>query len=859
MDKKVKNPNIKEEAKIAGKHRLGMALIEVLSGDRYGTSLERDYLSKLKQECGEDFYSDVIYFLTHVNLREKAKAKKVFDKILDHRKEINRKLGRNVGVQVAAVDYLKNVEKMLKRPTIIEEKKARDIANVAVKDEATKSFDRKMLFHDLDKEINQTRRYGTIFSILFIDVDNLKDINDTYGHLLGDKLLQKVSETLRNNIRSTDDVYRYAGDEFAVLLPKADLMVSEKVASKLVQAVDNIDIETKTQEHVSTTVSIGMASFNNDNIGDTDFILETVDKSLYKAKESGGGTFHSIQWRKGHTPVDEEKKKKIKRVEIGGVVISEGITLGEAFVYRDILSKKLDFYEIKGKDIQKELNRIKKAIEYVQYDIKNMKDNMIKKDDKKYADIFDAHVMILEDPELMKEFERELKKQKVNAEHIVRNVFKRWEHRFKRSQNKVIRQRGDDIVDLSKRILRFLTGGKNVLSDIPPDRIVFSKRLLPSDTVNLKREHVKAIITEKGNKTTHAALLAKGLGIPYIARIDCSIESIKPGSLTIVDTDKEKIIVNPKENEIKKYREKVRNRESQYFRTIKEYKNIELKKQGRRINVFSNVNSKSGIERALEYGCDGIGLYRIEQIYMRRKLPPTEEYLYQKLKRSLERVKRKPAVIRLLDVGGDKILPYLEVEEGEYSYLGLRGIRLLFQNPEMLKEQLKALLRLRKDYNIKILVPMVTIANDVIRVKNYMKECLEELKKEKKEFEDKIPVGAMIETPSSVAKIDDIFENVDFVSIGTNDLIQYTMASGRDNYFVSDYYHEGTEVVLNYIEDITKKADKKKKDCMLCGELASNTHFTEKLLNAGLRNFSVSVSSIPSIKRKIAEIIEKNN
>jgi phosphoenolpyruvate-protein kinase (PTS system EI component) len=336
-------------------------------------------------------------------------------------------------------------------------------------------------------------------------------------------------------------------------------------------------------------------------------------------------------------------------------------------------------------------------------------------------------------------------------------------------------------------------------------------------------------------------LLAKSFNIPYIVEIDCPKERIKAGSDIIVDSDNGKIIVNPSPDEINKYR------------TVINKNRIEqISIYDKKINILANVNSRDDIKKAMEFNCDGIGLYRIEQIYIKRTLPPSENELFNELNESFKDVS-KEITVRLLDIGGDKTLPYMrEINELD-SFLGLRGIRVLLKNPKILESQLKVFLRLSQNYKLRVLIPMVTIPEEIIKVKEVLKRIIEQFGN--KGLEYSMQLGSMIETPSAVIKIKEILKESDFVSIGSNDLIQYTMASGREAVSVSDYYDAGSEIIMESIKTIIKEAKKAKKECVLCGELASDTKHLKSLLKIGLENFSVSVALIPQIKNSMAKIL----
>jgi phosphotransferase system enzyme I (PtsI) len=859
----INNTNFKiedEQFKISKKHKIDINLIEILAGDRNGTFPEKKLLDKLKNELGDKFYIEILYFLTHTLIKSGLQAKRIFNEIIKHRTNLNKQLNRNIGIQVAILDYSRNINRTLKDPTIIEESKIEKIAQLSVTDKMTRTYDKASLLRDLDKEIEKTRRYGTKFSLLMMDLDNLKIINDKFGHITGDKVLKLLCKIIMRNIRKSDTLYRFGGDEFLVLIPMSTQSYATKVAQRILVSVRD---SSSKKYGAKLSVSIGVAAFNKNNIKNISGVIDIVDKSLYHAKETGRNRLSLLQ-KNIFLKVEREAKKGWKelalihksrsqlRFEIKGLVISPGIAIGKAFVYEDILTRLVDYRELDKEGVVEELKRIKKAIKDVEKDIIKMRDRVTDVLDKKYGDIFDVHRLLLRDPQILIDLETELISEKINAEHIVRNVLERIANRFKTTENIIIRERADDIVDLERRLLHSLSGiGKNVLSAIPPNSIIVASRLLPSDTINLKQINVKAIVTEKGSRTSHSGLLAKSFNIPCITGMDCPKERIKAGSDIIVDSDTGKIIVNPSPNEIHKYRKIInKNRIEQIF-IYDKVKNLRLIKNHKKINILANVNSRNDIKKAVEFNCDGIGLYRIEQIYIRRTLPPSEDELFNELNESFKGFS-KGITVRLLDIGGDKTLPYMTKTSELNSFLGLRGIRVLLKNPKILETQLKVFLRLGQRYKVKVLIPMVSMPEEIIKVKEVLRRIIEQFRNKGLEYNMKL--GSMIETPSAVIKIKEILKESDFVSIGSNDLIQYTMASGREDVSVADYYEAGSEVIMESIKTIIKEAKKAKKECFLCGELASDTKYLKALLKIGLENFGVAAARIPQLKNSIAKI-----
>ncbi|MDP8265890.1 MAG: phosphoenolpyruvate--protein phosphotransferase, partial [Candidatus Aceula meridiana] len=517
---------------------------------------------------------------------------------------------------------------------------------------------------------------------------------------------------------------------------------------------------------------------------------------------------------------------------------------------RDILTRDFLSYIVKEEEVEEELKRIQDALDQVHSELHQTKEVVKKTVNKQNADIFEAHKMILKDEKLLMGLEKELNRELINAEQVVRNVFRRWSNRFRSSENEFIQDKADDMDDLSRRIIRELLGYKrNVLEQLPPNSIIVAKRLLPSDTVNLNRKNVQGILLEEGGYNSHSAILARGLGVPAIYCQNESILNIKRKTALLLDGERGKVVVNPDKKEIGRFETKVKKFKKQKDLTTQKSKQKAETKKGKRILVRANASNKEEFKEAIKNGCDGVGLFRIEGLYLEHKTAPSQEYLTRHLKQILKSARNKEVVIRLLDVGGDKQLSYINIEEERNPFLGLRGVRLLLKHKKILRTQLQAILGLVGEFNIKILVPMITLPKEVSEVREVVKEIKEKLK-----LETACEVGSMIETPASVANIDKIAEVSDFLSIGTNDLIQYTMAVGRENMSMAQYYHEGAETIMKLIKDVVHAADKFSIPCSVCGEIAGDEQYVEPLLKAGVKELSVSPSRIPFIKEKIRKI-----
>jgi len=548
--------------------------------------------------------------------------------------------------------------------------------------------------------------------------------------------------------------------------------------------------------------------------------------------------------------------KKIKKQKIlKGKSISFGHAIGKAFVYKDVLARNLYFYSIDRKDVEIELKRIKDAFDLVLTDVKKLEKNVRDELGKDQADIFKVHTEILKDKTLLKDIEKELNNELVNAEHAVRNVFRKWANKFKISESETVKSKADDLEDLSRRILcSFMECDINVMENVPPESIIVAKRLLPSDTVRLKRKNVKGIIVEQGSGVAHSAIIARSLGIPAVTEIENAISIIKRGEKLILDGYNGTVMQNPTEKEIKIYKKIFKSMKKRETKLINGARHISKTKDGKLIKVYANVSSKEDAKIAADRGYDGVGLLRIEQLYMSSKILPDEKYLLSSLYKILEPLKKKVVTLRLLDIGSDKNIPYIKIEDESSPVLGLRGVRLLLKYENLLRTQLKAAIIASKDYNIRVLVPMVTFYEEMEEVRKVARDCMREVKNDYDIRIKKLKIGAMIETPAAVENIKKIAAESDFLSIGTNDLIQYSVAAGRDNPSVLEYFEQGSSLAMKYIKRIVRSADSHGIECSVCGEMASDLKWVKPLIKAGISVLSVSPYLIPLVKDDIRKI-----
>lgn len=525
--------------------------------------------------------------------------------------------------------------------------------------------------------------------------------------------------------------------------------------------------------------------------------------------------------------------------------------MGRAFVYRDVLTRDLNNYKIYEQDLVYELKRLRGSIDSVKKDLYKLSKTVSQNIGSDNASIFDAQRALLDDEQFLNDLESELHNELINAEQVAKNVFRKYILRISASSSEIVRAKAEDLRDIFHKVIRKLTGiDTSVLEKLPANAIVVATRLLPSDTIRLDRRNVAGIIVQEGSVHSHSALLARSLGIPSICMEDQPIYVIEHGDELILDGING-IVYHRPDTQI---REEFEQRKRDLFQEVAEKRKTAhvpaVTRKGLPIKFYANVNNELDILQATSSGCEGIGLFRLENIYLESRLMPNEQELYDRLRGALKHLgDGKVITIRLLDIGGDKGLPYLGNGGEIDSFLGLRGIRLLLENPNLLLTQLRVIIRLHQEFNVRLLIPMITTVKEIVRVRDRLDESYRHLRQQHPNAElQPLLVGAMIETPAAVLSIKEVLKVSDYVSIGTNDLIQYTMAASRGDPEVADYYDMGQKVILPFIRDIATAAAMGGKECSVCGEMANDKVCLEDLIKAGIHTFSVNPSNIAALK-----------
>lgn len=525
-----------------------------------------------------------------------------------------------------------------------------------------------------------------------------------------------------------------------------------------------------------------------------------------------------------------------------GLGTSPGIGIGKIFLYKE------EKFEIEKKDVEDpdlEEEKFYKALEKSKGEIDTLYEKTIEDVGEKEAEIFTAHKMMLEDPEFIKAIEEKIKNEGVNAEWAVQETANAFIALFENIEDEYLKARAADIKDVSDRLLRRLLNKESIdLLGIDEKSVIVAEDLTPSDTATMNKDMVVGLVTELGGRTSHTSIIARTLEIPAIAGIKEITDLVKHGDLIIINGNTGEVIVNPSEEEIETYNKKFEE-EKELKEALKDMIGKEtISKDGHKVELVGNIGTPSDIDKVLEKDGEGVGLFRSEFLYMDNDSLPTEDEQFQSYKEVADKLKDKPLVIRTLDVGGDKEIPYLNLPKEMNPFLGYRAIRVGLDRPEILKTQLRAIYRASKYGNIKIMFPMISSIEELRKAKDIAKEVRMDLKNENIAYSEEVEIGIMVEIPAVAVHAKAFAKEVDFFSIGTNDLIQYTTAVDRGNQNISDLYNQYHPAVLRLIKMTIDGGHEEGIWVGMCGEVAGDKKLLPVLLGMGLDEFSMSSGSI---------------
>ncbi|MGD0896611.1 MAG: phosphoenolpyruvate--protein phosphotransferase [Thermoguttaceae bacterium] len=540
--------------------------------------------------------------------------------------------------------------------------------------------------------------------------------------------------------------------------------------------------------------------------------------------------------------------------KLQGIAVSPGIAIGEALVM-DNEGFRIPRRFVSRDAVDDELERLDKSIQAAAAEIAGYRDAVAQELGEQLAAVFDAHLQMLQDARLRSELEDMIRQRHYSPEYAVSRTLRRYAQVFQRLESTHLAERATDIFDIEKRLLRHLLGRRREgIGHLTSPVLVLAHNLTPSETANLDRRFVRGFVTEVGGPGSHTAIVAEALEIPAIVGTGPFLADVSGGELVIVDGDQGLVILQPDEETLAHYRHEVEQNRNLAVRLEGLRDLAAVTADGVRIQMLGNIEFPYEVQHCVERGADGIGLYRTEFLYLGSEIEPTEEVHFRAYSQVVQAMAGKSVTIRTFDLGADKV-PHLPPPEDERNpCLGLRSIRLALRHLPMFRTQLRAILRASALGNLQVMFPLVSTLLELRQAKMVLADVMEDLDEHGVPFNRSMPIGMMVEVPAAVMLIDRFVEEVDFLSIGTNDLIQYTLAVDRSNRDVVNLYNPADPAVLRLVTMAIEAADRKGLPINMCGQMSGNPAYTMLLIGMGLRQFSVVPSAIPEIKHVLRHI-----
>jgi phosphotransferase system enzyme I (PtsI) len=547
--------------------------------------------------------------------------------------------------------------------------------------------------------------------------------------------------------------------------------------------------------------------------------------------------------------------KNQEEILIRGFPVSDGVAIGIPFFLQSV-EKEIPEFPITLKEVDNEIARYRSALFSSREDLTELRNHLAMESSDDAATIIDSHISMLDDPLMTVHMEEKIRQMLQNTESVFQSVITDYEKRFSQKTNPFFQERLIDVMDLAKRVLGHLCPCKgNSLSNVPFNSVVFAKELIPSHTASAEHCRVSAFVTQSGGGNSHAALIARAKGIPYVACVDISALQNLSSRSVIVDGQTGDVIFNPKSATIEKYKQRKTCLKTSLQLLQKELQYDAETVDGCSIQVYANIGNISDLENIQQFGAEGVGLFRTEYLFFQnRDLISSEEDQYFAYVKLIQSMGNLPVVIRAFDVGGDKnpeLFP--EGEREPNPVLGCRGIRFLLRYLEIFRIQLRAILRASIHGDVRILLPLISDLSELETTRTLINEVEQSLSSQRIPYKSNIPVGCMIEVPSAVLICDALAKRSDFLSIGTNDLVQYTLGIDRSNPAMSDFCYPAHPSVLRMIKMVNTEAKRYGKSVTICGEIASNPLFVPLLLGLGVDQLSCSPRYIPIVKRSIRQ------